>query len=364
MTGFHVRETIKDRKKMTCSALPQSAPRSTTPSAPWLSVIVPVFNVEPYLRACIESIASQAEKDREIEIICVEDVSTDGSAALLERLRQEWPQYLRVLHHPRNSGLSVARNTGLEAATGRYLWFIDSDDLLEPGAVAELRAIVERHAPDLVMCDFRVLRQHVRLKHRLRGEAHRRSFGGPSGLLLHDPAVLMRGLLEQDMLHSWSKISRRELWHDLRFPPNRYFEDQTASPRLALRANSYYHAARVWVAYRQREGSILAAPSLKKTDDASAALLGMADEIRAREGAFTAEVQLALAYACARGYRRVARQLARGKFSAPARRLHAYRDNFLRSAAMDIPRMRREFLKRGWLLRWLRLSYWLRKADS
>ena len=220
-------------------------------NAPWLSLLLPVYNVEPYLRQCVESIASQA--DEGVEIILVEDVSTDGSKALLLALQDELKGRLRLLQHGSNSGLSAARNTMLEAATGDYVWFFDSDDVLAPGALADLKSVIARDRPDLVMCDFMVLRERIQLKHRLRGELHRRTFQGPSDATLTDRSGLIHGLLEAGQLHAWSKISRRSLWgEDLRFPTGKYFEDQVVMPRLALRADSYRYVPRVWVAYRQR----------------------------------------------------------------------------------------------------------------
>ena len=332
-------------------------------TAPWLSILLPVYNVEPYLRECVESIASQAGEG--VEIMLVDDVSTDGSKALLLELQDEWKGRFRLLQHERNGGLSAARNTLLEAATGRYVWFFDSDDVMLPGAVAELEAIVERHAPDLVMCDFMMLREKIRLKHRLRGELHRRTFLGPSGVLLRDRSALMHGLIEQGQLHAWSKISLRSLWGaDLRFPVGRFFEDQVVSPRLALRARTYYHAERVWIAYRQRAGSILASASSKKADDASQAMLGVADEFMAAEKAPSLEAQFAIAYFCAKTYIGVARKAAGGQIPTRPGLLREYRDNFLRSISLTIPQLRGEYLKRRWFWRWLRLSHWLKKAEA
>ena len=121
-------------------------------NAPWLSILLPVYNVEPYLRECVESIASQA--DDGVEIMLVDDVSTDGSRSLLHTLQGELKGRLRLLQHQVNGGLSAARNTMLEAATGEYVWFLDSDDVLAPGAIADLKSVVERDRPDFVMCDF------------------------------------------------------------------------------------------------------------------------------------------------------------------------------------------------------------------
>jgi len=93
-----------------------------------VSVIVPIFKVESYLRACVESITAQTY--RELEIILVDDGSPDGCPALCEELAREDPR-IKVIHKE-NGGLSDARNAGLDIATGDYIGFVDSDDAVEP----------------------------------------------------------------------------------------------------------------------------------------------------------------------------------------------------------------------------------------
>ena len=107
--------------------------------APWLSVLVPVYNVRDYLTECIESVLAQAPDDGGVEVLLLDDCSTDDSSAVIAQLQSRWPGRLSVLRHARNSGLSAARNTLMDAAKGRYLWFLDSDDKLLPGAIDSLR---------------------------------------------------------------------------------------------------------------------------------------------------------------------------------------------------------------------------------
>lgn len=177
---------------------------------PWLSVIVPVYNAEAYLETCLASVLDQA--DEGVELLALDDASTDGSWSRLQTLARRWPGRLRVLRHAHNQGQSAARNTLIDAARGDYLWCVDADDRLLPGAVPRLAAIVRQHRPDMVLCDFQVWRERPRLKHRLRGERHRRSFDGPAGQLVHDRCALLAGLLARGQLHAWSKIARRALW--------------------------------------------------------------------------------------------------------------------------------------------------------
>lgn len=330
-----------------------------TTGTPWLSVLIPVYNVAPYLRQCLESVLTQA--DAGVEVLLVDDCSTDGSGALMQELAGGRAQ-VRCLRHERNSGLSAARNTLLAQARGDYVWFLDSDDFLEPGAIAGLRAIVAGQAPDLVLCDFRMLREPMRLKHRLRGELHMHTFRGPARTLLRDRSQLLRGLFESGQMHSWSKIARRSLWgEDLRFPVGRYFEDMATTPFLALRARSYWYEPAVWVAYRQRAGSILRSPDIRKATDMAEALLGLPEACAGQ--ALDPAARFAWAHFAARNFiaaARLASGILRGEAPAQIRR---YRDGLARSAPLTAAELLTQYLRRGWWWRGLRLRYWLRRAQ-
>ncbi|HLO92805.1 MAG TPA: glycosyltransferase family 2 protein, partial [Burkholderiaceae bacterium] len=250
----------------------QDPDRSATP---WLSVLIPVYNVEPWLDACLASVFSQDALSG-VEVLAVDDCATDGSPALLKAWSERHPGQMRVVRHERNSGISATRNTLVEASSGRYLWFLDADDVLMRGAIASLKRQVDAHQPELVLCDFAYLRERQKLKHRLRGEQHVRSFDGPSSSLQTDRGLLMQGLLLLGYLHCWSRISKRSLWNeDLRFPVGRYYEDMAVVPALALRAASWLHVPEVWIGYRQRPGSILATGDTRKYEHMMQALAGL-----------------------------------------------------------------------------------------
>ena len=99
------------------------------------SIIIPVYNVERYLSQCLDSVLNQSY-DGEYEVICVDDGSTDGSPAILEEYAGKNDK-IKIIRQE-NRGLGGARNTGLRAARGRYVWFVDSDDWIEQEALATL----------------------------------------------------------------------------------------------------------------------------------------------------------------------------------------------------------------------------------
>lgn len=115
-----------------------------------VSVIVPVYEVEAYLRACVESLKAQTYSN--LEIILVDDGSPDGCPALCEALAREDPR-IKVVHKE-NGGLSDARNAGLDAATGEYIGFVDSDDAVEPDMFGLLVTLLEEHEADVSCCRY------------------------------------------------------------------------------------------------------------------------------------------------------------------------------------------------------------------
>ncbi len=170
-----------------------------------LDIIVPVYNVEAYLRDCVNSILEQQTRYR-FRAIFIDDGSTDRSGQILD----EYPLDPRmVVIHQRNQGHSGARNTGIDQATGTYLMFVDSDDLLAPGAVgAMLSAAFSRNAA-LVQGCFTTFRET--------GKFHRElSFGAP---VVEDlPLEALPGYL-------WGKLIRREYFDHLRLPEGYWYED-------------------------------------------------------------------------------------------------------------------------------------------
>jgi len=116
-----------------------------------VSVIVPVFNVASFLHACLDSVVSQTL--REIEVVCVDDGSTDGSVEILEKLAEQDPR-IRILRQPENSGQGAARNRGLEEAKGEYVLFADADDeLASADALERLVAEAGRERLDALFFD-------------------------------------------------------------------------------------------------------------------------------------------------------------------------------------------------------------------
>ena len=112
----------------------------------FLSVIIPVYNCEAYLGQCLQSLLDQDIPYSDYEILCIDDGSRDGSAAVVRQFMEQHSNIFLLEHA--NQGVSASRNTGLFAARGDYIWFVDSDDFVRPGVLASLRRAAQSGAWD------------------------------------------------------------------------------------------------------------------------------------------------------------------------------------------------------------------------
>ena len=129
---------------------------------PKVSVIIPVYNVEKYLAACLDSVVNQTLED--VEIICVNDGSTDSSASILERYSCEYNNITVIKQE--NQGLSCARNAGILHARGEYIYFLDSDDRITANAMEEMYSLAHKDELDVLYIDGSVIYENEKLKER------------------------------------------------------------------------------------------------------------------------------------------------------------------------------------------------------
>ncbi|AJP02262.1 glycosyl transferase [Streptomyces cyaneogriseus subsp. noncyanogenus] len=230
---------------------------------PRFSIILPCFKVQGFLRECLDSVLGQCYRD--IEVIAVNDCSPDGCGAILDAYAAR-DSRLRVLHLEENVGLGRARNAGMPHATGDYLFFLDSDDTLTPGA---LRAMADRLEetgdPDVLVFDYARTywwggtRRNV-LAHIL-AETQDGS-GDGTFTAAERPEIL-------DLLMVvWNKVYRRDFVEreGFTFPPG-YYEDTPWTFPVMLTAGRIATLDRICLNYRQRrQGNILSTTSRKHFD--------------------------------------------------------------------------------------------------
>lgn len=244
-----------------------------------LSFIVPVYNVAPYLRKCVDSLIHQDFSD--YEIVLIDDGSTDESGKICdEYLNGKWEMSnaksvpIRVIHQP-NAGLSAARNAGVKCAEGKYICFVDSDDYWEPNVLGGLMAQVEREQLDVLRFDY----QNVRLK----VESGKRK--EESEYEVFEPNKTPRyidkrnGIVDGETYlntrmgyacYAWRFILRRDIILNLKseiinhkseiddclFTPGIHFEDVDWLPRMMLRAKRVNSTTTTVYNYLVRQGSI------------------------------------------------------------------------------------------------------------
>ncbi|MET9432781.1 glycosyltransferase family 2 protein [Streptomyces sp. NPDC006551] len=210
-----------------------------------LSVVVPFYNVQTYAPDTLRSLRANARED--FEFLLVDDCSTDGTTELLERAVREIPGAV-LIRHERNEGLATARNTGLDAARGRYLAFLDGDDWLAPGYYDQLLVSIEE-----LGCDF-LRTDHVRVTGRTR--AVRRSPVGRRGEVLRPRDVILPAgrTTSVDYPYAWAGLYDRRLLDRglLRFTPGlRTAEDRPWIWKLHREADSFAAVSTLGIFYRR-----------------------------------------------------------------------------------------------------------------
>ncbi len=176
--------------------------RPNVSRVPKLSVVVPFYNVQTYAPDALKSLELNARED--FEFLLVDDCSTDGTPGLLERAASELPGAVH-LRHERNGGLATARNTGLDAARGEYVTFLDGDDWLAPGHLARTLAAIEA-----LNCDF-VRTDHVRCTGRSRS-VQRVPYGPQSVVADPRTAILpVDRATSVDYPYAWAGMYHRRL---------------------------------------------------------------------------------------------------------------------------------------------------------
>jgi CDP-glycerol glycerophosphotransferase len=185
------------------------------PPRPRISVVVPVYDVAGYLPECLDSILTQSVTD--LEVVAVDDGSTDESPAVLSAYAERDPR-VRVVRQD-NAGLGAARNTGVEHARGELLWFVDSDDLLAPGALELLLGPLLATGSDFATGNVWRLTSAGTVPARFLAPVFRRT-----RLRTH---IRKFPELVADRV-AWNKLFRREFWdrHEFRFPSGVHYEDQ------------------------------------------------------------------------------------------------------------------------------------------
>lgn len=218
-----------------------------------ISVVVPIYGVEKYLKRCLDSILRQSYTN--LEIILVDDGSPDACGKICDEYQLK-NQRISVVHQD-NKGLSGARNTGLECAAGEYIIFIDSDDFIDDRMIETLYQNMKQTDSDISICGF-----HQAYEKEI--NQIQKEFDPPKVRTLSRKECLEQLLYHKSGIDivTWNKLYKTKLFDNVRFPQGKIYEDFATIPfaihnaaRVCLTSEKLYY-------YIQREGSINASQKM------------------------------------------------------------------------------------------------------
>lgn len=214
-----------------------------------ISIVIPIYNVAPFVADCIRGVIHQTWQGQ-LECIFVDDCGTDNSMEIVSGVVQAYqgPIDFKTVKHEQNRGLSAARNTGIAAATGDYIYFLDSDDEITPDCMAVLASPIEQERYDVIVGDYRIV-----------------GSGMPKIPLMLSEGQILRN---QEILHAyrqkdWYMMSVNKLYrkalldqYALRFREGIIHEDELWSFQIACKAQTLACVKKETYIYKLREGSI------------------------------------------------------------------------------------------------------------
>lgn len=210
-----------------------------------VSIVVPIYNVEAYLKRCVDSLLLQTYKN--IEIILVDDGGQDNSGAICDEYAKR-DERIKVIHKP-NGGLSDARNKGIDIANGEYIAFVDSDDYISNDFIEVLYEICEREKCDIAQCKFEKVYGDSFVEERRNG------------------SITLRNNIEQlefsfgnddvESIVVWNKLYKTNLFNNLRFPFGKINEDEFTTYKLFYKANKIVTVNLAMYGYFMSENSIM-----------------------------------------------------------------------------------------------------------
>lgn len=212
---------------------------------PKISIIIPVYNVEPFLGKCLDHIVAQTFQD--YEVLLVNDGSTDNSQLICREYAQKDRRFTVI--NKKNGGLSSARNAGLDAAKGEYIGFVDSDDYIASDMYELLYKNIIKYDADISICSFYVVFADGHISHNKNSNICR--------YMNNEEAVKTLLTAEHFENFVWDKLYKRGLFDNIRFPENELFEDIAVMYKLLDCSKTVIYESKPKYYYVQRPGSIL-----------------------------------------------------------------------------------------------------------
>lgn len=209
-----------------------------------VSIIVPVYNVENYLRKCLDSLVGQTLQ--EVEILVINDGSKDNSQKIIEEYQSRYPEKIRAFQKE-NGGLSDARNFGLDRVEGEYIGFVDSDDYVSLTMFEQMYHLAEKHNAEMVICNLQKVDEQGNVTQKLPQIPNM-----PEKIILQENFSVFSDL----SYFACNKIFKKELFENHRFKKGVHFEDIQLIPQLLLQCNTITQTQNYHYQYFERTDSI------------------------------------------------------------------------------------------------------------
>lgn len=216
---------------------------------PKISIIIPVYKVQEYLERCILSIIQQTYKN--LEIILIDDGSPDNCGEICDKYKEQ-DKRIKVIHK-QNEGVSVARNIGIDLATGEYLFFVDSDDYLGENIIDRLYKNLTKYNADISMCNYiRVSDYNTKVSN---NEENIKMYSNIQALekLYKDTFTFHEDY--SVFIAPWNKLYKKSMFDNIRYPIGKFYEDGATIYKVLYKANNIVYSDSVLYYYYQRSGS-------------------------------------------------------------------------------------------------------------
>ena len=224
-----------------------------------ISMIIPVYNVRNEITELLSQL--QSKEFSSFELIFVNDGSTDDSLKILEDFEEIWPSNNFTILDKKNGGLSSARNAGLKVAKGKYVWFVDPDDLLNVNEIANIVLIIQNENPDYLQFNYLEFKTASEIKP---------IFSNSVDMKLIPRGGFFELLAKEEVRNfAWAHIIKRKIYEEkqIEFPTGVDFEDIATTYRLVGNSSKIIYVDTTLYFYRQRTGSIMKTPNIKSMRD-------------------------------------------------------------------------------------------------
>ena len=228
-----------------------------------ISVIIPIYNAEKYLEKCLTSILNQDCKN--IELLLIDDGSTDNSGSICDYYAQRYSNVFA--YHKKNNGSASARNYGLALSKGDYISFVDADDYLNRNFFNILLNLAIRHDADIVQCDYITVKEYVEESAEAQttiDECYNRitEYQNTDVLKMF---CNKKSYIKEAVL--WNKIYKKELFEGLRFPENKYVDDEFLICQIIYRAQKIIDVdLKLYYYYMSENSQMRSNPTIKNID--------------------------------------------------------------------------------------------------